>query len=87
MTLTLQQLHIGKVDGKHEYLTPINERERSIFDAFLIPETVQPDRMHNGDIFLLRDFVARGKRRCYAGMLKGKEKLAPRRILSSSKLI
>lgn len=61
MSLTLRQLRIGKVDGKHEYLTPIDERDQAVFDAFLIPEAVEPDRMHNGDVFFVEGFRGTGK--------------------------
>lgn len=61
MSLTLRKLRIGKIDGKHEYLTPANERERSIFDAFLIPESVEPERMHNGDTYFIEGFRGTGK--------------------------
>jgi hypothetical protein len=54
-------LRVGKVDGKHEYLTPFSERERDVFDAFLIPEAVEPDRMHNGDVFFVEGFRGTGK--------------------------
>ncbi|MBL0406207.1 hypothetical protein JKG68_19795 [Microvirga aerilata] len=61
MSLALRQLRVGKVDGKHEYLTPSNERDQEIFDAFLIPATVEPNRMHNGDIFFIEGFRGTGK--------------------------
>ncbi|MDG3439789.1 P-loop ATPase, Sll1717 family [Nitrospirillum amazonense] len=61
MVLALRKLQVGKVDGKHEYLTPINERDSTIFDAFLIPEIVEPDRMHNGDVFFVEGFRGTGK--------------------------
>lgn len=61
MPLTLKQLRIGKVDGKHEYLTPVSEREQDVFDAFLIPESVEPERIHNGDVFFVEGFRGTGK--------------------------
>lgn len=61
MTLTLRQLRIGKVDGKHEYLTPARERDQAVFDAFLIPESVEPERMHNADTFFIEGFRGTGK--------------------------
>lgn len=61
MPLRLGQLRIGKVDGKHEYLTPLTEREQSIFDAFLMPEAIQPERMNNGDTFFIDGLRGTGK--------------------------
>ncbi len=61
MALTLRQLRVGKVDGKHEYLTPAGERDHTIFDAFLVPTAVEPERMHNGDIFFVQGFRGTGK--------------------------
>lgn len=61
MVLSLRQLRIGKVDGKHEYLTPVEERDASVFDAFLMPEAVEPGRMHNGDVFFVEGFRGAGK--------------------------
>lgn len=59
--LNLGQLRIGKVDGKHEYLTPASERDDGAFDSFLIPSSVNPDRMHNSDIFFVEGFRGTGK--------------------------
>lgn len=61
MALTLRQLRIGKVDGKHEYLTPPGERDQGIFDAFMVPEAVAPMRMHNADVFFVEGFRGTGK--------------------------
>jgi hypothetical protein len=61
MGLKLGQLRVGKVDGKHEYLTPVTERERDPFNAFLIPETVEPDRLRNSDVFFIEGFRGTGK--------------------------
>ena len=61
MTLKLGQVHVGKVDGKHEYLTPTDERERLLFDAFLLPDSVEPDRLNNSDIFFVSGFRGTGK--------------------------
>jgi hypothetical protein len=61
MSLTLRQLRIGKVDGKHEYLTPKDERGRDTFDAFLIPDVVEEERLHNADIFFVEGFRGTGK--------------------------
>lgn len=61
MALRLSQLRVGKIDGKHEYLTPIRERERAVFDAFLVPESVEPSRMNNGDIYFVSGFRGTGK--------------------------
>lgn len=61
MNLKLKELRIGKVDGKHEYLTPVEERDGSVFDAFLIPEAIEPERMHNGDVFFVEGFRGTGK--------------------------
>lgn len=59
--LKLRQLRIGKVDGKHEWLTPTTERETATFDAFLIPASVDPSRMHNGDVIFISGFRGTGK--------------------------
>lgn len=59
--LKLRQLRIGKVDGKHEWLTPTNQRETATFDAFLIPNSVDPSRMHNGDVIFISGFRGTGK--------------------------
>lgn len=59
--LRLGQLHIGKVDGKHEYLTPISEREKAVYDSFLIPSSVDPDRLNNRDVFFVEGFRGTGK--------------------------
>jgi hypothetical protein len=61
MALMLKQLRVGKVDGKHEYLTPLEERDGFVFDAFLMPEAVDPDRMNNADIFFVEGFRGTGK--------------------------
>ena len=61
MTLKLRQLRIGKVDGKHEYLIPVSDREKYVFDAFLLPESVEPERIHNGDVFFVEGFRGTGK--------------------------
>ena len=61
MNLPLRQLRIGKVDGKHEYLTPASERDRAPFDSFLIPENVDPDRFNNSDIHFVEGFRGTGK--------------------------
>jgi hypothetical protein len=61
MPLVLQRLNLGKVDGKHEYLTPISERDKAFFDAFLIPESIDPSRMHHGDICFIEGFRGTGK--------------------------
>ena len=61
MSLLLGQLRLGKVDGKHEYLTPQTEREHDVFDAYLVPDSVDPERMHNGDIFFVEGFRGTGK--------------------------
>lgn len=59
--MQLKQLRVGKVDGKHEYLTPVNDRERKAFEAFLLPEVVDPPRMNNGDVFFIEGFRGTGK--------------------------
>ena len=56
MAFVLRQLRIGKVDGKHEYFTPAGERDHTVFDAFMTPEVVEPERMHNADIFFVEGF-------------------------------
>ncbi|MGY8710219.1 hypothetical protein RAD16_31170 [Bradyrhizobium sp. 18BD] len=61
MSITLKNLNIGKVDGKHEYLTPRNDRDRHFFDAYLIPQSVEPARFSNDDIFLIEGFRGTGK--------------------------
>lgn len=61
MNLPLKKLRIGKVDGKHEYLTPESERDQGTFDTFLVPDSVEPDRLHNGDIFFVEGFRGTGK--------------------------
>ena len=61
MGLRLGQLRVGKVDGKHEYLTPSDEREHMIFDAFLLPDSVDPERMNNRDVCFISGFRGTGK--------------------------
>lgn len=61
MNLKLRDLRIGKVDGKHEYLTPLNERDEHLFDAFLVPEAVEPSRFNNADIYFVEGFRGTGK--------------------------
>ena len=61
MRLALKHLRIGKVDGKHEYLTPASDRDPDSFDTFLIPESVDPDRLNNSDIFFVEGFRGTGK--------------------------
>lgn len=61
MNLPLKQLRIGKVDGKHEYLEPAAERDNEIFDTFLMPESVDLGRLHNGDVFFIEGFRGTGK--------------------------
>lgn len=59
--LTLSQLRLGKVDGKHEYLSPQNERDQIVFDAFLIPDNVDPKRLNNSDCHYVEGFRGTGK--------------------------
>jgi hypothetical protein len=59
--LALKQLSIGKVDGKHEYLTPAAERDQATFDTFLMPESVDPNRFNNTDVFFVEGFRGTGK--------------------------
>lgn len=61
MSITLKQLNIGKVDGKHEYLTPRSDRDQLFFDAYLIPQSVEPSRFANHDVFLIEGFRGTGK--------------------------
>jgi hypothetical protein len=61
VALKLRELRVGKIDGKHEYLTPAGERDKTAFDAFMIPEAVDPKRMHNADIFFVEGFRGTGK--------------------------
>ncbi|MBU0739520.1 MAG: hypothetical protein KJ981_05225 [Alphaproteobacteria bacterium] len=61
MSLTLRQLKIGKVDGKHEYLTPATDRDRVFFDAYLIPDAVDPDSFNNTEMFFVEGFRGTGK--------------------------
>ncbi len=59
--MTLGQLRLGKVDGKHEYLTPQSERDQLVFDAFLIPDSVDPQRLNNGACHYVEGFRGTGK--------------------------
>ncbi len=61
MNLKLCELHVGKVDGKHEYLTPKEERVEQVFDTFMMPDSVDPHRMSNGDIFYIEGLRGTGK--------------------------
>lgn len=61
MGITLSKLNLGKVDGKHEYLIPISDRDRAFFDAYLIPTTVDTSRIHNADITFIEGFRGTGK--------------------------
>jgi hypothetical protein len=61
VNLKLKELRIGKVDGKHEYLTPASEREHDTFDSFLVPESVDPLRLNNSDTFFVEGFRGTGK--------------------------
>ena len=61
MPLQLSRLNLGKVDGKHEYLIPKSERDRVFYDAFLIPENVDPQRLHHSDVCLVEGFRGTGK--------------------------
>lgn len=61
MNLKLSELRIGKVDGKHEYLTPSSERDKDPFDSFLVPESVDPSRLNNADVFFVEGFRGTGK--------------------------
>lgn len=61
MNLKLKDLRIGKVDGRDEYLTPVNERDHNIFEGFMIPDNIDPDRMHNSDIYFIEGFRGTGK--------------------------
>lgn len=61
MNLPLKSLRVGKVDGKHEYLEPSSDRDPAAFDTFLMPEAVEPGRLHNGDIFFVEGFRGTGK--------------------------
>src|ERR1700750_2396191 len=61
MSLVVKNLNIGKVDGKHEYLTPRSDRDQLFFDAFLIPQSVEPSRFGNDDVFPIEGFRGTGK--------------------------
>lgn len=61
MPLELSQLNLGKVDGKHEYLAPQSDRDQLFYDAFLVPDTVDPNRLNNSDIFYIEGFRGTGK--------------------------
>lgn len=61
MTIMLGQIMVGKVDGKHEYLSPINERNNLIYDAFVIPDAIDERRINNGDIHFIEGFRGTGK--------------------------
>lgn len=60
-TLPIGRLRLGKVDGKHEYLAPASDRDHLFFDAFLLPETVDPARLHNGDCYFIEGYRGTGK--------------------------
>jgi len=61
MSIVLKQLNIGKVDGKHEYLTPKSARDQLFFDAYLIPQSVETSRFSNSDVFFIEGFRGTGK--------------------------
>ncbi len=61
MSILLKQLNLGKVDGKYEYLTPKSDRDQLFFDAYLIPQSVEPSRLGNTDVFLIEGFRGTGK--------------------------
>jgi hypothetical protein len=56
----LSQLHVGKVDGKHEYIETANDDAR-FFDTFLVPDTVNIQDFLSGERFLVRGFRGTGK--------------------------
>lgn len=60
-SLPIGKLNLGKVDGKHEYLTPRTLADERAFDAYLLPESVDPDRLHNGDVCFIEGFRGTGK--------------------------
>jgi len=55
----LAELHLGKVDGKHEFVD--SAHSRLFFDGFLVPETIQLDDFLNGHKYVLRGFRGTGK--------------------------
>jgi len=61
MALALGDLNLGKVDGKHEYLSPQSERDKLFYDAFLVPETINPERLSNSEIFFIEGYRGTGK--------------------------
>nr|WP_314463621.1 hypothetical protein [uncultured Novosphingobium sp.] len=61
MNLPLKKLLIGKTDGKHEYIDSPDGADAAKFDTFLMPESVDPARLHNGDIFFVEGFRGTGK--------------------------
>lgn len=61
MPLKLRDLRVGKIDGKHEYLTPVSERDKYIFDAYMIPDNIDPNKLNNRETFFIEGFRGTGK--------------------------
>lgn len=61
MTLRLDELYLGKVDGKFEYVTPLTERDETFYDAYLIPKAVKPENFGNFDRYFISGFRGTGK--------------------------
>ena len=62
----LAQLHIGKVDGKYEYIETAPDNGK-FFDTFLIPENVNVSEYLSGDKYLVLGFRGTGKRHLCCG--------------------
>jgi hypothetical protein len=56
----LSQLHVGKVDGKHEFMES-GQNADLFFDAFLVPDTIDIADFIKGDKYIVRGFRGTGK--------------------------
>lgn len=55
----LSDLHLGKVDGKHEFID--KDLTDAYFDAFLIPQTVDINALLSGHKYVIQGFRGTGK--------------------------
>lgn len=60
-TVPLGKLRLGMIDGKHEYLVPKSSRDQFLFDAFLIPSSIDINRLNNSEKCFIEGFRGTGK--------------------------
>ena len=60
-TMRIGDIHLGKVDGKFEYITSTKKDAKSFYNAFLIPDNVDINSIGNHDRYFISGFRGTGK--------------------------